>query len=88
MRYVARRLGLFVLTLWAALTVNFLIPRLMPGNAPSPVLSRMKGVSPAALHALRPSSASTPTRTLVAYVTYLGNCLTLKFGLDAARSRS
>ncbi len=27
-----RRLGFFVLTLWAALTLNFLIPRLMPGN--------------------------------------------------------
>ena len=32
MRYVLRRLGFFVLTLWAALTLNFFIPRFMPGS--------------------------------------------------------
>ena len=32
MRFVLRRLGFFVLTLWIALTLNFLLPRLMPGN--------------------------------------------------------
>ena len=52
MRFVARRLGLFLLTLWAALTINFLIPRLMPGNEATAVLSHIKGVNPAALHAL------------------------------------
>ena len=32
MRYLLRRLGFFVLTLWAALTLNFFIPRMMPGS--------------------------------------------------------
>ena len=32
MRFLVRRLGFFVLTLWAAMTLNFLIPRLMPGS--------------------------------------------------------
>ncbi len=32
MRFVVRRLGFFVLTLWAALTLNFFIPRFMPGS--------------------------------------------------------
>ncbi len=32
MRYLLRRLGFFVLTLWAALTLNFFIPRFMPGS--------------------------------------------------------
>ena len=31
-RYLLRRLGFFVLTLWAALTLNFFIPRFMPGS--------------------------------------------------------
>ena len=30
MRYLIRRLGFFVLTLWAAMTLNFFIPRMMP----------------------------------------------------------
>jgi len=32
-RFVLRRLGFFVLTLWAALTLNFFIPRFMPGSS-------------------------------------------------------
>jgi len=32
MRFLVRRLGFFVLTLWAAMTLNFFIPRLMPGS--------------------------------------------------------
>jgi peptide/nickel transport system permease protein len=86
MRYVARRLGLFVLTLWAALTVNFLIPRLMPGDEATSVLSRMKGVNPAALHALQVEfGVNTDQNLVVTYFQYLGNCLTGQFGLTAAR---
>ncbi len=86
MRYVARRLGLFVLTLWAALTVNFLIPRLMPGDEATSVLSRMKGVNPAALHALQVEfGINTDQNIVVTYFQYLGNCLTGQFGLTAAR---
>ncbi len=37
MRFVVRRLGFFAVTLWAAISLNFMIPRLMPGN-PAQVL--------------------------------------------------
>ena len=33
MRFALRRVGFFVLTLWAALSINFLLPRIMPGEA-------------------------------------------------------
>src|SRR5438067_662190 len=53
MRFVVRRLGFFLVTLWAAVTLNFLIPRLMPGNAAIAMMSRYKGhVNPQAMHAL------------------------------------
>jgi len=32
MPFVLRRLGFFVVTFWAAVSLNFLIPRLMPGT--------------------------------------------------------
>ena len=32
MRWFARRLVLYVFALWVALTINFLLPRLMPGS--------------------------------------------------------
>ncbi len=86
MRFVLRRLGLFLVTLWAALTINFLIPRLMPGNEATAVLSHFKGVNPAALHALEVEfGVGTDQNILVSYIQYLGNCLTGQFGLDSAR---
>ena len=39
MTYLTRRIGLFLVTLWAALTVNFIIPRVMPGNEATAVLA-------------------------------------------------
>jgi peptide/nickel transport system permease protein len=86
MRFVVRRLGLFLVTLWAALTINFLIPRLMPGNEATAVLAQFKGVNPAALHALEVEfGVNVDVNPLVAYLQYLGNCLTGQFGLDSAR---
>ena len=41
MRFVAAQAGFFPLTLWAALTINFFLPRLMPGN---PALAMMAQV--------------------------------------------
>jgi peptide/nickel transport system permease protein len=52
-RFVLRRLGFFMVTLWAAVTINFLIPRLIPGNPALAMLARYRGrVNPQALHAL------------------------------------
>ena len=50
MRYALRRLGFFVLTLWVALTLNFLLPRLMPGNPALAMMSKFHGeLSPKAV---------------------------------------
>jgi peptide/nickel transport system permease protein len=43
LRYALRRLGFFVLTLWAALTLNFLLPRLMPGNPALAMVAKFHG---------------------------------------------
>lgn len=84
MRYVLQRFGMFVLTLWAALTVNFLIPRLMPGNEATAVLATFRGVNPAALHALEIEfGVNTHQSAISSYFQYLGNALTGQFGVDA-----
>ena len=50
MRFALRRLAFFALTLWVALTLNFLLPRLMPGNPAVAMIAKFKGgVSPEAL---------------------------------------
>ncbi len=84
MRYLTRRGGLFLVTLWAALTVNFAIPRLMPGNEATAVLSTFRGVNPAALHALEIEFGVNVHQGLISsYVQYIGNTLSGQFGVDA-----
>lgn len=52
-RFLAGRAGFYLFTLWAAITINFFIPRLMKGDAVSSYLSRNRNVSPEAAEALR-----------------------------------
>ncbi len=86
MRYVTRRVGLFLITLWAALTVNFIIPRVMPGNEATAVLATFRNVNPAALHALQIEfGVNVHQNILITYLQYIGNCLTGQFGLTAQR---
>src|SRR5213076_3233501 len=84
MRFVVRRLGFFLVTLWAAVTLNFLIPRLMPGNAAIAMMSRYKGhVNPQALHALEIAFGIHTHQSLpAAYLTYLGNIVRGRFGIS------
>src|SRR5579864_665350 len=84
MRYLARRGGLFLVTLWAALTVNFIIPRVMPGNEAQAVLATFRNVNPAALHALEIQFGVNVHQSLLSsYFQYLGNCLSGQLGVDA-----
>jgi peptide/nickel transport system permease protein len=82
MRFVVRRLAFFAATLWAAVTLNFLIPRLMPGNAAIAMMARYKGrVNPDALHALEIAFGIKTHQSLVgAYFSYLGNIARGRFG--------
>jgi peptide/nickel transport system permease protein len=84
MRYLLRRGILFLVTLWAALTINFIIPRVMPGNEASAVLGTFRGVNPAALHALEIQfGVNTHQSALSSYFEYLGNMLTGQFGVTS-----
>ncbi len=82
MRFVLRRLGFFVLTLWAALTLNFVLPRLMPGNPALAIIGKFKGgISPQAVKVLEAQFGVGTHQNLVAqYFAYLGNVATLRFG--------
>jgi peptide/nickel transport system permease protein len=82
MRYVLRRLGFFVFTLWAALTLNFLLPRLMPGNPALAMMSKFHGeLTPQSLNALEILFGVDTHRSLAAqYVSYLHQVATGNFG--------
>jgi len=82
MRFVLRRVGFFVLTLWIALTLNFFLPRMMPGNPALAVIGKIKGgVSPQALKVLEAQfGVSTHQSIMAQYGRYLADVATFKFG--------
>jgi peptide/nickel transport system permease protein len=52
-RFLTRRLGFYMFTAWAAITLNFVIPRLMPGNPAEILVARFQGrLNPNAINSL------------------------------------
>ena len=84
MRYLLRRLGFFLLTLWAALTLNFIIPRLMPGSPLQALRDRTHNrLSPAALEQMLTSYGFKPDENVVVqYLDYLKNMVTGQWGIS------
>ena len=87
MRFALRRLGFFLLTLWAALTLNFVLPRLMPGDPAVAMIAKFKGgVSPQALKTLEIQFGVQTTKSLISqYGSYLGNMATGRFGTSLSQ---
>jgi peptide/nickel transport system permease protein len=87
MPYVLRRLGFFVVTFWAAVSLNFLIPRLMPGNPVQALEAEHPHLNPQAIHSLTVLLGGGYSGSLVSqYFTYWGRVLTLNFGISITTS--
>jgi peptide/nickel transport system permease protein len=82
MQYAVRRLGFFVITLWACLTINFVLPRLMPGSPALAMMARFKGrLNGQALTALNIAfGVDTKESSIRQYFSYMANTLTGHFG--------
>ena len=82
MRFLVRRLFFLLLTGWVALTANFALPRLMPGNPVEAMLARYQGrLSPQAVGSLEIAfGLNTHQSSVSQYFTYLGHTLTGNLG--------
>lgn len=53
MKYLAQRFGFYLFTLWAAITINFFIPRLTPGDPVQALMAQYSGqIDPHAVESL------------------------------------
>jgi len=85
LRYIFKRLGFYVLAAWVALTLNFFLPRLMPGDPATALFARFKGrLAPESLEALRAAFGLTDAPLIMQYFTYLGHVLRGDFGMSVA----
>src|SRR5204863_9814176 len=88
MRWLARRLAFYAFALWAALTINFLLPRLMPGD---PIAGLLAHLNPSQL-AANPGLIQTYQALLGGghhsiwqdYLTYLHRIAHFDFGISTS----
>lgn len=74
MAYYLRKIGYFVLTLWAAVTLNFIIPRLQPGDPAEIMVRQLNGegeIDPAQVAAVKAMLGYSDDNVFVAYWEYL-----------------
>ena len=86
MSFILRRLAFYVVAAWAAITLNFFIPRAVPGNPVSIILSKYPDLTPAAYKALSQmiGGALQHGSLWSQYTAYLSDVFHFNFGTDLA----
>ncbi len=83
MKYLLRHLGLYLLTVWVAVTINFILPRAMPGDPVTALFARMRGrLNPREIEAVRAAFGFSDEPLLTQYFQYLGHVAQGDFGLS------
>lgn len=84
MRHLLRRISFYLVALWASVTLNFVLPRLVPGNPAEVLIGRLHGrASPQALHALEIAfGVDNKDPIYIQYWQYLGNLLHGNLGIS------
>jgi peptide/nickel transport system permease protein len=85
-RYFLRKFGFFLLTLWAVITLNFLIPRLQPGDPAEIMVQNLAGknaqLNQAQVQAMRAMLGAPGGSLFSQYVDYLKHLVRGDFGLS------
>ncbi|MCH1624547.1 ABC transporter permease [Fredinandcohnia quinoae] len=83
MRYIINRFGFFFLSLWAAITLNFILPRMMPGNPADAMFAKFQGrLTTAALDAMKEAYGIGEASLWQQYIDYLQGLFTFNWGLS------
>ncbi len=85
MRYLARKLGFYLVAAWLAVTLNFLLPQLIPGNPVQVLIAKMHQAGPVPAgedEVLTRMLGLGSGNILQRYGQYLNNLAHLRFGLS------
>ena len=86
MSFILRRLSFYVVAAWVALTINFFIPRAMPGNAVQAVMAKFPNLQPSAYKAIEAMlGVGHPGSLWHQYVSYLDDVAHLNFGTSVSQ---
>ncbi len=86
MGYILRRFGFYLAAFWVSITLNFFLPRFMPGDPVSRMVARLQGqIRPDQIEALRESFGLSDAPLWEQYVRYLGQIFTGDMGFSISR---
>src|SRR5215469_5659608 len=86
MPFILRRLAFYLVAAWVALTANFFIPRLMPGNAVEAIMGKFPNLQPSAYKALEAMlGVGHPGSLWSQYWSYLDDVFLFFLGVDVPR---
>lgn len=86
MRFILRRIGFYLIAFWVSITLNFLLPRFMPGDPISRMLSRSQDKMTAEQVLQLQKLFGMDDRPLIQqYVSYIGDVLTGNMGVSISR---
>jgi peptide/nickel transport system permease protein len=85
-RHLARRLLFYVVAAWAALTLDFTLPRLAPGTAVGVMMAKYPNLQPSTARALDALLGAGHAGSLPRqYIAYLHQVVTGNFGIDVVQ---
>jgi peptide/nickel transport system permease protein len=88
MRWFLSRLAFYLFALWVALTVSFLLPRVMPGDPIAGVLQHLSpaqlAANPGIIHTYQVLLGGNHQSIFAAYWQYLGRAAHLNFGISTS----
>ncbi len=86
MKYILKRLGFYLIAFWAALTLDFIFPRLLPGDPATAILGPMGDrMTAAQIDALRQALGLVTNESILKqYFTYITHVFQGDFGLSYA----
>lgn len=86
MRFLLRRAGFYLIALWVAVTLNFFLPRLIPGDPASRLLARIADrITPEQIASLKEVFGLSDAPIWVQYVEYLGHLIRGDLGLSISQ---
>ena len=86
MTFIARRLAFYAVAVWAAVSINFMIPRLMPGNAIDSVLGRFQNLTPGVVKSLEVEFGFHPKGSIFSqYIQYWNDVIHFNLGISTSQ---
>lgn len=86
MRFIFSRVGFYAIAIWVSITINFFLPRLMPGDPASHLMARIATqLRPEEIDAMRRVFGFSDAPIFVQYLEYLGHILQGDLGKSISR---